>query len=126
MIKYRCQKESKYEYGPFYKDIDLAIKAVQEDLAFGRAVEMSLMPGDATHYRLLITSIDNGLRVRYESGDWSVDVSSILSPSLLAMKVGHGINPFTAGVICDVINRIRGTSATAYYDWVNALPLEEQ
>lgn len=129
-LKYRdavngkCEGENSYE-----TDIKEFSGLVVDALNHHALLDLSIMPGDRTHYNLRVRWHNKKLKhlhVQYIEGDWEVIVPRFISPCFLKRatesKPNHELNPWTASLICDLVNRICDSHHQDFYNWNTAAP----
>jgi len=124
-IKYRKGRNAEYEEeGTYTDDIDDFIEAIHECLEKG-VVILSIMPDDGTHYTYIIqwtNKEDKWLSVEDATNNWHVIIPKYMSPCFLKKSL-ENINPWTAAMVCDLVNRICGTHHQSFYDWNESVPI---
>jgi len=99
-----------------YTDIDRFIESVKYHMYYEGIVNCIMQPGRGTRYEFVIFPYENGHALARPFEDYIK-----WFPHLMILKPDnfYPINPVTARVFADVINKITGAECRSYYDFVN-------
>lgn len=131
-LKYRDKENAKYEAkNSCVQDIDVVVSITKGAMDVHGVVDLSIMPGDHTHYNLRVqwqNKTRKYLHVQYMEGDWEVIIPRYMSPCFLkkhveTVKEKQTLNPHTAALICDLVNRICDSDHQSFYSWKDAVPM---
>ena len=126
LIKYYKTRPRFNMYDEIYTDIEEFVARVRKILEIDGNIQLVLEPGDSTHYEFLLIHLGDSLAIANVVHGWSIFGSCnpmTITPGYIEDKVGMKINPFTLGVLCQLLHDIYEGSGT-YYDWVKALPIQ--
>ena len=108
-----------------YSNIDNFISAVDSEMSREGYILLVLEPGDAAQYEFLLIGCGDSLAVASPPHGWSViGGTKDITPRYIEEKTGLKINPYTLGVICQIIAQVYNTGEL-YYDWVKSIPVEK-
>ncbi len=106
-----------------YGEIENFIHRAKEILESEGNVLLVLEPGDATHYEFMIIQCGDNLAVAAPQIGWSFLSGTVgITPGYIESKTGLKINPYTLGVVCQVLQDIYG-GEEQYYDWEKCIPV---
>ena len=109
-----------------YGNIKSFVYAIQEIMKVEGNVLLVIEPGDAAHYEFLLIQCGCSLAVAASDYGWSLIINCdpmTLTPGYIEDHVGMKINPYTTGVLCQILHDIYGGSGE-YYSWEKAIPIE--
>lgn len=109
-----------------YTDIEKFVKVAREILESDGTLLMVLEPGDATRYEFLIIQCGMQLAIALVTHGWSFFCTCdpmTVCPGEIERKTGMKINPYTTGVICQILQDIYGGLRGPYYSWKKSGPI---
>jgi len=110
----------------FYESISNFVECLKRIMESEGNVLVVLEPGDATHYEFLLIQCGGSLAIAMPQVGWSliVDCEPItVTPGYIEDKLNMKLNPYTLGVICQLLHDIYDGSGK-FYDWDKAIPIE--
>lgn len=130
-LKYRDKVNAQYEgRSSYHTDINAFVMNIQGGLIIHGVVDLSIMPGDRTHYNMRVMWKDKEqkyLHLEYAEGDWVVIIPRYMSPCFLKKhvenKTKRELNPHTAALVCDLANRICESDHQEFYSWEHSCPM---
>ena len=125
VIKYYKVKPRYNLHDESYTGIEEFVARIRKIMDVDGNVMMVLEPGDATHYEFLLIQLVDSLAVANVMHGWSIFGSCnpmTITPGYIEDKVCMKINPYTLGVICQLLHDIYGSSGE-YYDWDKSIPV---
>ena len=128
-IKFRSIDNGLYEEaGSYHVNIDDFVADIQIALNAGMVVDLSIMPGDRTHYELRVRwhNREHGyITMDNLTHDWSVNIPRYMSPCFMRKGLlvqDKDVNPWTAALMCDLATRITDAHHQDFYDWSESVP----
>lgn len=124
-LKYRDATNGKCETpDTYFKDIDSFIHGIHHFFKRQKTLELSLMPGDGTHYSFRVewaNEKSKWLSIEDNTSGWHIIIPKYMSPCFLKKSLTN-TPPWSAALVCDLANRICGTNHQSFYNWDESVP----
>ena len=109
-----------------YEEVGHFVECIKRIMESEGNIYLVLEPGDATHYEFLLIQCGVNLAIAMPQVGWSIIVTCnpmTVTPDYIEDHLSMKINPYTLGVICQLLHDVYEGSGK-FYDWDKAIPIE--